>query len=107
MKTPRSDYTLEFKKEAVRLVRGGQRQSGVSTSLGISGQTLNNWIKADAAGRLLERNGVKAVSAEQMEIARLKAELAQARMERDILEHSPANLTHSHHGGNNWAVPAG
>ena len=84
MKTPRSDYTLEFKKEAVRLVRGGQRQSEVSTSLGISGQTLNNWIKADAAGRLLERNGVKAVSTEQMEIARLKAELAQARMERDI-----------------------
>ena len=28
----------------------------------------------------------KAISAEQMEIARLKAELAKARMERDILK---------------------
>ena len=83
MKTPRSDFTLEFKKEAVRLVRSGQRQSEVSASLGISGQTLHNWVKAEAAGRLREVAG-KAVSAEQMEIARLKAELAKTRMERDI-----------------------
>jgi transposase len=86
MKTPRSDFTLEFKKEAVRLVRGGQRQSEVSASLGISGQTLGNWVKAEAAGRLTERAGVKAISDEQMEISRLKAELARTRMERDILK---------------------
>ena len=86
MKTPRSDFTLEFKKEAVRLVRSGQRQSEVSALLGISGQTLHNWVKAEAAGRLLERAGVKAISAEQMEISRLKAELARTRMERDILK---------------------
>ncbi len=45
-KTPRSDFTLEFKKEAVRLVQCGQRQSEVGASLGISGQTLHNWVKA-------------------------------------------------------------
>jgi transposase len=90
MKTPRSDFTLEFKKEAVRLVKGGQRQSEVSASLGISGQTLGNWVKAEAAGRLTERAGVKAVSDEQMEISRLKAELARVRMERDILKKATA-----------------
>jgi transposase len=90
MKTPRSDFTLEFKKEAVRLVRAGQRQSQVSASLGISGQTLSYWLKADAAGRLTERAGVKAVSDEQMEISRLKAELARVRMERDILKKATA-----------------
>jgi transposase len=90
MTRPRSDYTLEFKKEAVRLVQGGQRQSEVSASLGISGQTLHNWVKADAAGRLTERDGVKAVSAERMEINRLKAELARVRMERDILKKATA-----------------
>ena len=90
MKTPRSDFTLEFKKEAVRLVRSGQRQSEVSASLGISGQTLGNWVKAEAAGRLTERAGVKAVSDEQMEISRLKAELARTRMERDILKKATA-----------------
>jgi len=57
--------------------------------LGISGQTLHNWVKAEAAGRLREVAG-KAVSAEQMEIARLKAELAKARMERDILKKAAA-----------------
>ena len=86
MKTPRSDFTLEFKKETVRLVRSGQRQSQVSASPGISGQTLHNWVKADTAGRLSERAGVKAVSEEQMEIGRLKAELARTRRERDILK---------------------
>jgi transposase len=90
MKTPRSDFTLEFKKEAVRLVQSGQRQARVSASLGISGQTLSNWVKADAAGRLTERAGVKAISEEQMEISRLKAELARVRMERDILKKATA-----------------
>ena len=90
MKTPRADYTLEFKKEAVRLVQGGQRQSEAASSLGISGQTLGNWIKADTAGRLTERKALKAVSDEQMEISRLKAELAKTRMERDILKKATA-----------------
>ena len=90
MKTPRADYALEFKKEAVRLVQGGQRQSEAAASLGISGQTLGNWVKAEAAGRLTERKAVKAVSDEQMEISRLKAELAKTRMERDILKKATA-----------------
>lgn len=86
MKTPCSNFTLEFKKEAVWLVRNGQRRSEVSTSLGISGQTLHNWLKAEDAGRLTERAGVKSIGAEQMEIGRLKAERARTRMERDNLK---------------------
>ena len=81
----RGRYTLEFKQEVVRLVRGGQATFSVARTLGISGQTLHNWVKAEAAGRLREIAG-KTVSAEQMEIARLKAELAKARIERDILK---------------------
>ena len=85
----RGKYTLEFKQEAVRLVRGGEAISSVAKTLGITGQTLHNWVKADAAGRLREIAG-KAISAEQMEIARLKAELAKTRMERDILKKAAA-----------------
>jgi transposase-like protein len=81
----RARYTLEFKQEAVRLVRGGQTVSSVAKTLGLLDQTLHNWLKAEAAGRLREFTG-KAVSAEQMEIARLKAELAKTRMECDILK---------------------
>ena len=46
MKAPRADCTLEFNKEAVLLVQGGQRQSEAAASLGISGPTLGNRVKA-------------------------------------------------------------
>ena len=81
----RARYTLEFKQEAVRLVRGGQTVSSMAKTLGLSDQTLHNWLKAEAAGGLREITG-KVVSAEKMEIARLTAELAKTRMERDILK---------------------
>ena len=77
----RARYTLELKQEAIRLVEGGQTVSLAAETMGLSDQTLHNWLKAEAAGRLREVAG-KAISAEQMEIARLKAELARTRMER-------------------------
>jgi transposase len=73
--TVRGRRTLEFKQEAVRLVRGGQATFSAARTLAISGQTPHNRVKAEAAGRLREIAG-KTVSAEQMEIARVKAELA-------------------------------
>jgi len=83
-KSKRARYTLEFKLEAVRMVKGGQSLAVVSKVLDISGQTLHNWVKAEKSGKLAGA-GTKPVSAEQMEIARLRAELARVKMERDIL----------------------
>jgi transposase len=80
----RARYTLEFKLEAVRLVKGGQSAAATAKILGISEQTLHNWVKADKDGRLVGA-GARPVSPEQMEIARLRAELARVKMERDIL----------------------
>jgi transposase len=51
----------------------------------VSAQSIDNWVKADAVVGLKEAKG-KPVNAGQMEIARLKAELAKMRMERDILK---------------------
>jgi transposase len=48
-------------------------------------QTLGNWIKLHRAGQLKGVVGKSAVTAEQMEISRLRAELARVTMERDIL----------------------
>ena len=53
-------------------------------SLGVAEQTLFNWVKASREGRLSGADS-KPVSAEQMEISRLRAELARVTMERDIL----------------------
>ena len=83
-KTMRSRYTLEFKQEAVRLVKSGQSIAAVARSLGLVEQTLFNWVKAQREGRLTGADS-KPVSAEQMEIGRLCAELARVKVECDIL----------------------
>ncbi len=70
----RGRYTLEFKQEAVRLVESGESIAAAARSLGVVEQTLSK-----------EVNGKAGVTAEQMEISRLRAELARVTMERDIL----------------------
>jgi transposase len=80
----RAKYTLEFKQEAVRLVESGQTLAAAARSLGLVDQTLHNWVQAERQGKLKGAEK-KAVSAEQMEISRLRAELARVKMERDIL----------------------
>ena len=83
-KATRARYTLEFKQEAVRLVEGGQSIAAAAQTLGVVQQTLFNWRKAKRQGKLTGVDS-KPVSAEQMEISRLRAELALVKMERDIL----------------------
>lgn len=88
-KSKRASYTLEYKLEAVRLVQGGQAKAVTAKMLGISAQTLDNWVRLAAKGKLAGA-GTKPVSAEQMELARLRAELARVKMERDILKKATA-----------------
>ena len=86
---PRGKYTLEFKLEAVRLVKGGQAAAVTAKVLGMPKQTLENWVRLNAKGQL-QGAGDKPVSAEQMELARLRAQLARVTMERDILKKATA-----------------
>lgn len=74
----RVQYPLEFKQEAVRLVQAGQSIAAVARTLGIVDQTLCNWVKAPRQGRLTGADS-KPVSAEQMELTRLRAENAPSR----------------------------
>jgi len=85
----RARYTLEFKLEAVRLVKGGQEASVTARILGVPKQTLSNWVRLAGKGEL-QGTGERPVSAEQMELARLRAELARVKMERDILKKATA-----------------
>jgi transposase-like protein len=80
----RGKYTLEYKMEAVRLVKGGQAVPVTAKILGVPTQTLGNWVRLSDKGQL-KGAGEKPVSPEQMELARLRAENARLRMERDIL----------------------
>lgn len=85
----RSKYTLEYKLEAVRLVKNGQAASVTAKVLGIPNQTLDNWVRLSNKGQL-KGAGDKPVSPEQMELARLRAQLARVTMERDILKKATA-----------------
>jgi len=67
---------LEFKHEAIRLVESRQTMAATARSLGVIEQTLGNWIKLHRAGTLKGDSGRPQVTAEQMEISRLRAELA-------------------------------
>jgi transposase len=51
--------------------------------------TLENWVRLNAKGQL-KGAGDKPVSPEQMELARLRDELARVKMERDILKKATA-----------------
>ena len=59
--------------------------------LGVPKATLGNWIRASDKGDL-RGAGDKPVSPEQMELARLRAELARVKMERDILKKATAHF---------------
>ncbi len=92
-KQVRAQYTPEFKLEAVRQVRAGQAIGVVAKVLGIPKASLGNWVRAEAKGELSGVTGddkVAKVSPEQMEIARLRAEVARLRMERDIAKKAAA-----------------
>ena len=70
--------------------QGNCRQPSVTAKvLGIPKASLDNWVKLSAKGQL-KGAGDKPVSAEQMELARLRAQLARVTMERDILKKATA-----------------
>ncbi len=92
-KQVRAQYTQEFKLEAVRQVRAGQAIGVVGKVLGIPKASLGNWVRLQAKGELGSTGGddkASKVSPEQMEIARLRAENARLRMERDIAKKAAA-----------------
>ena len=59
----RGKYTLEFKLEAVRLVKGGQAVPVTAKILGVPVQTLGNLVRLSEKGQL-KGAGDKPVSAE-------------------------------------------
>ena len=68
----------------MRLVEGGQSIAAAARTLGVVDQTLFNWVNAQRQGQLKGADSKVNVSAEQMDISRLRAELALLKMERDI-----------------------
>jgi transposase len=88
-KIPKQEYTPEFKELAVNRVTAGQTPAAVARELGLIEQTLRNWVKAAKAGKL-NGAGTKAVTPEQMEVSRLRAETVRLKREVEILKKATA-----------------
>jgi transposase len=89
---PRAIYTKELREEAVKLVtEGGLSIPEVGRRLSVSPSTIRYWIKASREGKLTEVGKRQRPLTEiEMEFARVKRELAEVRMERDILKKAAA-----------------
>ena len=94
---PRAIYTRELREEAVKLVtEGGLSIPEVGRRLSVSPSTIRYWVKANREGKLKEVGRQQRPLTEvEMELARVKRELAEARMERDILKKRPRTLRRS------------
>jgi transposase len=87
MAETRRQFDAQFRAGAVRIVlETGKSIVDVARDLGINAGTLANWVKRDretsnpADGRLAE--------SERAELLRLRREVAELAMERDVLKRS-------------------
>jgi transposase len=82
-------FDEDFKQGAVRLVvETGKPIAQVARELGVNDGTLGNWV---AAARRRRGDGAGALSEdERAELARLRKENAELRMQRDVLKRSVA-----------------
>ncbi len=89
---PQGRYTKEFREEAVKLVTEEKLSlPEAARRLSLPQSTLGNWVKQFKAGRLGEVGKTyRPLTEIEMDLARTKKELAEVRMERDILKKAAA-----------------
>jgi transposase len=84
-KKTRRRFTDEFKSETVKLVKQSDRSmSSVAMELGISAKSVGEWV------RRAEESGDTVDEDERAELKRLRKEVRELRMEKEILAKATA-----------------
>lgn len=88
MKQVRTRYSKEFKIKAVELSKQNGNITATSEQLHVSHESLRQWIRAVDSGKLKFEPGQveKQKSKEEIENSRLRKELYEIKLERDILK---------------------
>ena len=85
----RRGFTEEFRAGAVRLVLDeGKTIGAVSRELDLTPSALGNWVRQARADRTKGKTGL--TTEERVELAKLRKEVRELRLERDILKNSRA-----------------
>jgi len=88
IKHKRPKYTLEFKQDAAKLVNEkGYTHKQAADNLGISLSAIGRWVRAEQGPTTASATRKKVLNlTDQDELLRLRKEIEQLRMERDILK---------------------
>ena len=81
-------YAPEFREQMIGLVRAGRKPHELSREFGVSAQAIRNWAVQEERDRGQRKDGL--TTAEREELARLRRENRQLRVERDILAKATA-----------------
>lgn len=89
---PRQKYTKDYREQAVkRVIEHHQTIPQAARQLAMSAKTLANWVHQARHGKLTHvGEHRKPVTDLEAEVSKLKRELAEARMERDVLKKATA-----------------
>lgn len=85
-KQKRRKYTKEFKLEAVQLVESRGNAAEVARNLGINANILSRWVREYKEDEQYAFPGLGKMKEPEEELRRLRKELADTKMERDILK---------------------
>ena len=80
-------YPPDFRQQILELIRAGQSPDELAQEFEPTAQTIRNWIKHAELDHGQRQDGLS--SEEKAELARLRKENKQLRLEREILSHRP------------------
>lgn len=87
----RPPYAPEFRRQMIELVRAGRDPTDLAREFEPSAQAIRNWVaQADRDEGRREAKSEVLTLAEREELTRLRREVRQLRLERDILSKAAA-----------------